>query len=376
MADAEDASTQLAFQEGQQSVLEQQQPQKQRAQNEEEVPTEPATSPQNIDLAIQERPVFGVQQPPPPRAQRPDYGRPTEQYWRQGIPYVFNYGHLPQEEFQRELREARRANLDIQWDRQRREAAEQGWREHEEACQVWQDRMVAAGFMEVPKAPAGPPPVGISTETQPRALPNVHQAFRANDPKAPSSQPIISRKPPPSTGRALPKGLHRGDEPPRIGTGAVQPLPQPQLPAATPTTPAHPPRPPCSALPQPVAEFQHRLQQSTLYHNQLNRVLRTSRSARRHFQKAQMGILLFHNQHLLQLILRMWELRTPKVLQLLWCQLPSKHKQHELHHHVLEQLNHFQKHRVLSTQPRFKWSKWMTTMWKRSWSSISDRLLT
>ena len=107
--------------------------------------------------------------------------------------------------------------------------------------------MVAAGFMELPKVPAGPP-VGISTETRPRALPNFHQGLRATDPKAPSLQPVVSKKPPHSTGRPLPKGFHRGDEPPRIGTGAVQPLPQPQLPAATPMTPAHPPRPPLSAF--------------------------------------------------------------------------------------------------------------------------------
>ena len=162
-----------------------------RAENEEEVPTEPATSPRNIDPTIQEWPVIGVQQPPPPQAQCPDYGRPKEQDWRGANPYVLNYGHLPQEEYERGLSEACRAHLDFQWDHQRREAAEQEWREREAARQAWQDRMVAASFMEVPKVPAAQPPVGIRTETRPRALPEVHQALLANDPKAPSSQPVV-----------------------------------------------------------------------------------------------------------------------------------------------------------------------------------------
>ena len=121
---------------------------------------------QRIVPPTQGWPVTGIQQPPPPQAQRPDYGRPSEQE-RYVSPYVMNYGHLTPEEHQRELDEARRVTLNIQWDRQHREAAEREWREREEAHQVWQDRMVQAGFMEAPNVPAGPPPVGISTETRP-----------------------------------------------------------------------------------------------------------------------------------------------------------------------------------------------------------------
>ena len=73
MADVVDAAQQQALQ---------QQQQEQRAQQ-EEVPTEPATSLRSIlslDPQAQERPVVGVhQEPPPPQAQRPDYGSQTQQ---------------------------------------------------------------------------------------------------------------------------------------------------------------------------------------------------------------------------------------------------------------------------------------------------------
>ena len=85
---------------------------------------------------------------------------------------------------------------------------------------------------------------------------NVHEALRQHDPmsKAPSSQPSLPKKAPPTTGKGMPAGFYRGDAPPRIGSEQVQPAPPPKLPGSTPTTPAHPPRPPISALPQPVQE--------------------------------------------------------------------------------------------------------------------------
>ena len=88
-----------------------------------------------------------------------------------------------------------------------------------------------------------------------RVLPYVHEGLRQHDPtsKAPASQPALPKKAPPTTGRGIPAVFIRGDEPPRIGSGQVQPAP-PKLPGSTPTTPAHPPRPPISALPQPVQE--------------------------------------------------------------------------------------------------------------------------
>ena len=90
-------------------------------------------------------------------------------------------------------------------------------------------------------------PKGVSSM---RALPEVHDALRRHDPsKAPASQPILSKKAPPTTA-----GFYSDSEPPRIGSEQVQPAPPPKLPGSTPTTPAHPPRPPISALPQPVQE--------------------------------------------------------------------------------------------------------------------------
>ena len=66
--------------------------------------------------------------------------------------------------------------------------------------------------------------------------------------KTPSSQPSLPKKALPTTGKGMPVGFYRVEEPPRIGSGQVQPA------GSTPTTPAHPPHPPVSALPQPVQE--------------------------------------------------------------------------------------------------------------------------
>ena len=116
--------------------------------------------------------------------------------------------------------------------------------------------MREAGYCPTHRIPAGPPPAAIQTEAQARSLPQVHAELRSHDPEAPKSQPVVAKKPPPSTGRPLPKGFHRGDAPPQmIGTtGPVQLPPPLQLPTATPTTPVHPPRPPLAALPRPVEE--------------------------------------------------------------------------------------------------------------------------
>ena len=99
-----------------------------------------------------------------------------------------------------------------------------------------------------------------------RALPDVHEALRQNDPsKAPGSQPVL-KKAPPTTGRGRPAAFYSGDEPPRIGTAPVQPPPPPKPvnpwdvqpqgifhpPTATPMTPGNPPRPPVEALPKPM----------------------------------------------------------------------------------------------------------------------------
>ena len=126
-------------------------------------------------------------------------------------------------------------------------------------------KVESRGFKDHPSVPHGPPPKKISSM---RALPNVHEALRQNDPsKAPMSQPIL-KKAPPTTGRGRPAGFYSEDEPPRIGSAPAQPPPPPKPtsawdvqpqgifhpPTATPMTPSHPPRPPIDALPKPVPE--------------------------------------------------------------------------------------------------------------------------
>ena len=93
-----------------------------------------------------------------------------------------------------------------------------------------------------------------------RALPDVHEALRQNDPRMAShSQPVV-KKTPPSTGRPMPSVFYSDAEPPRIGAPVQPPPPAAQRPAeaqglnlplaATPMTPSHPPRPPIEALPK------------------------------------------------------------------------------------------------------------------------------
>ena len=93
-----------------------------------------------------------------------------------------------------------------------------------------------------------------------RALPDVHEALRQNDPKMASySQPVV-KKAPPSTGRPKPSVFYSDAEPPRIGAPVQPPPPAARRPAetqemdllsaATPMTSSHPPRPPIEALPK------------------------------------------------------------------------------------------------------------------------------
>ena len=148
-----------------------------------------------------------------------------------------NYGQMTPEEHEAELRKAAQAVLMDQWNQERREEAERANREHER------------------------PVKGVSSA---RVLPQVHEALRENDPKstAPSTQPSLPKKAPPTSGRGLPAGFIRSEEPPRIGTEQAQPAPPPKLPADTPMTPAHPPHPPLSTLPEPLQDsknLQHQL---------------------------------------------------------------------------------------------------------------------
>ena len=69
-----------------------------------------------------------------------------------------------------------------------------------------------------------PPPEAIQTEAQPRALPQVHGALRATDPKLQQRSRQLQRTLRLPTGRPLPKGFHRGDAPPMIGTTGPYPI--------------------------------------------------------------------------------------------------------------------------------------------------------
>ena len=49
----------------------------------------------------------------------------------------------------------------------------------------------------------------------------VHEALRENNPKAPATHPALPKKAPPTTGRGMPAGFYRFEEPLRIGTEQV-----------------------------------------------------------------------------------------------------------------------------------------------------------
>ena len=211
----------------------------------DDAPTEPATSPRQIDPEAREWP---VQLQLPSR----EYG-PQEEPERYATRFVVNDGQWTPEEHEVQLRQAPQATNTHLWNREARESAERANREYAPQMEDWRARVEAAGFKATPAVPQGPPPKGVSSS---RVLPNVHEALRPNDPtsKAPSTQPSLPKKAPPTTGQGIPAGFYRVEEPPRIGSGQIQPAPLPKRPGSTPTTPAHPPRPPISALPQPVQE--------------------------------------------------------------------------------------------------------------------------
>ena len=188
--------------------------------------------------------------------------------------FVVNDGQWTPEEYEAVLRKAAQANNVYAWNREAREEAKRHNREFFRGMAEWTAQVERAGFKH-PAVPQGPPPKGISSM---RALPDVHDALCQHDPsQAPTSQPILPKKAPPTTGRGRPAGFYSGDEPPRIGSAPVQPpLPpkpssmwevQPQgmfhPPTATPTTPGYPPRPPIETLPKPAQEV---ASQATLKH--------------------------------------------------------------------------------------------------------------
>ena len=112
-----------------------------------------------------------------------------------------------------------------QWNREAREEAETHNQEFQHSMAEWKREIEKRGFKDHPSVPYGPPPKETSST---RALPEVHDALRQNDPsKAPASQPIL-KKAPPTTGRGRPAAFYSGDEPQRIGTAPVQPPPPPR----------------------------------------------------------------------------------------------------------------------------------------------------
>ena len=137
--------------------------------------------------------------------------------------FLVNDGQWTEEEHAAHLHKAARAVNLRAWNREAREEAERHNREYARGMAEWQDRVQAMDLQTRPSVPQGPPPKGVSSM---RALPNVHEALRQNDPsKAPASQPILPKKAPPTTGRSRPSVFYSGDEPPRIGSAPGQPPP-------------------------------------------------------------------------------------------------------------------------------------------------------
>ena len=183
LAEVEDAATEAAFQQGAQPMP--QVPQEPPIRDEDEVPTEPATSPRQVDPQACEWPVQF--QPVQSRA-----CGPQPELERYPNPYVMNYGQLTPEQHEVDLHNAQQAVSAQARDRERQEEAERENRERECQREQWQAQMKAAGFLES-SVPHGPPPKGISSA---RALPQVHQALRENDPtpQAPSTKPALPKK--------------------------------------------------------------------------------------------------------------------------------------------------------------------------------------
>ena len=149
------------------------------ARAQEEVPTEPATSPR------------------PPMIEVPvDDGRWISNEYAE---LLWNVAHDLNERDQATLRvlwdreqaKARaQTNRDMEWQRQQAQAAEH--EAHERSIQEW-DAQIRARGLDAPSLPSGPPPQGIASQ---RVLPRVHEALRQNDPSVTShSQPAVKKAP-------------------------------------------------------------------------------------------------------------------------------------------------------------------------------------
>ena len=216
----------------------------------EEVPTEPATSPRSQVHEVPGYPSYLEEL----RLPRLEYGPHPEP--EQFVTRWISRDDYSPEEWEEYFRKYRQTfnSYDMERERQRAEAAEH--EAHQRSIHEWEAK-VKARELDNAALPCGPTPQGALSM---RVLPNVHDALRQNDPKTTSfSQPVV-KKAPPTLGRARPSAFYSDTEPPRIGA-VIQPpppaaprpavVPSVELPlAATPMTPGHPPRPPISALPK------------------------------------------------------------------------------------------------------------------------------
>ena len=213
------------------------------ARAQEEVPTEPATSPR------------------PPMVEIPvNDGRWTSDEYAQLLWYIANDLNERDQAILHMLLERQqvkaRAQTRHDGENARRQAQAAENEAHERSIREWEAQMQAKG-LDAPALPRGPPPKRISSQ---RVLPQVHEVLRQNDPRGLShSQPAV-KKVPPTSGRDMPSVFYSETEPPRIGSGVQPPPPAAPRPkvvpsialplAETPMTPSHPPRPPLSALPK------------------------------------------------------------------------------------------------------------------------------
>ena len=216
----------------------------------DEVPTEPATSPRNQVVEVPVRQTFIEELRLPSREHGP-HPEPERFVTR----WVSRDGYT-QEEWEADSRKHRQAFNDLDMERERQQAEAAEYEAHQRSIQEWEAK-VKARELDNAALPCGPTPEGTSSM---RALPDVHEALRQNDPKMTSySQPVV-KKAPPTLGQARPSAFYSDAEPPRIGAlvqppppAALRPADAPSvnLPlAATPMTPSHPPRPPIAALPK------------------------------------------------------------------------------------------------------------------------------
>ena len=136
----------------------------------DDTPTEPATSPRVMEVPV---PQYTEELRLPTR----EYG-PHEEPERFVTRWVSRDGYT-QEEWDAYFRKHRQAwsNHDMKKERQQAEAAEH--EAHQRSIKEWEER-VKASELNHPSLPCGPPPTGTSSM---RALPDVHEALRQNDPK-------------------------------------------------------------------------------------------------------------------------------------------------------------------------------------------------